>query len=255
MSLSKHFANIRNLFEIKKFLETFFEFVPKIVGRVDEKQYLCTNRSRTMLEDNIFEDEILDDELEQVWLVAEVPSRDIAEQLADLHTLKGAAFISMLKEITQNSAFSSLEGESNIYVTGVIKDHDFDDQLNAAHKAVEHGYTVYMLPNPKGFRTADFIFVRKGVYKMFDLKTIHGTSIVGGKIHKKEKELLCSSYFKVSDAGSRVHTAFGFQVSGYKWRFQMCTLAMSLIGVEYERGDGVIIKLSILNIIYYIIFY
>ena len=135
-----------------------------------------------MLEDNIFEDEIINDELEQAWIVAEALSRDIVEQLADLHTLKGAAFISMLKEITQNSAFSPLEGESNIYITGVKKDHDYDDLLNAARKAVEHGYTVYILPNPKGFRTADFIFVRKGVYKMFDLKTISGKSSVSNRL-------------------------------------------------------------------------
>ena len=41
---------------------------------------------------------------------------------------------------------------------------------------MEHGYRVFILPNPKGFRTADFIFERKGVYKMFDLKTIQGKS-------------------------------------------------------------------------------
>ena len=135
-----------------------------------------------MSEEVFQEDEIIKDELEQVWIVAEALSRDIVEQLADLHTLKGAAFICMLKEITQNSAFSLLEGESNIHVTGVKKDHDYDDLLNAAHKAVEHGYTVYILPNPKGFRTADFIFERKGVYKMFDLKTIHGKAIVGSRL-------------------------------------------------------------------------
>ena len=43
-----------------------------------------------MTEEHLIEDEIFEDELEQVWLVAEAPSRDIAEQLADLHTLKGA---------------------------------------------------------------------------------------------------------------------------------------------------------------------
>ena len=145
-------------------------------------QYLCTTRSRTMLEDNILEDDLFDDEPEQAWIVSEALSRDIVEQLADLHTLKGAAFISMLKEITQNSAFSPLQGESNIYITGVKRDHDYDDLLNAAHKAVEHGYTVYILPNPKGFRTADYIFERKGVYKMFDLKTIHGKAIVGSRL-------------------------------------------------------------------------
>ena len=85
----------------------------------------------------------------------------------------------MLKDITQNGAFSPLEGESNIYITGVKRDDDYDNLLNAARKAVEHGYTVYILPNPRGFRTADFIFERKGVFKLFDLKTIHGKSIVG----------------------------------------------------------------------------
>lgn len=135
-----------------------------------------------MTEEHLIEDEIFEDELEQVWLVAEARSRDIAEQLADLHSLKGAGFISMLKEITQNSAFTPLEGESNIYVTGVKRDDDYDNLLNAARKAVEHGYSVYILPNPRGFRTADFIFERKGVYKMFDLKTIHGKTIVGSRL-------------------------------------------------------------------------
>ena len=135
-----------------------------------------------MSEDFFQEDEILDDGLEQVCFVAEALSRDIVEQLADLHTLKGAAFISMLKDITQNGAFSPLEGESNIYITGVKRDDDYDNLLNAARKAVEHGYTVYILPNPRGFRTADFIFERKGVFKLFDLKTIHGKSIVGSRL-------------------------------------------------------------------------
>ena len=135
-----------------------------------------------MTEEHLIEDEIFEDELEQVWLVAEALSRDIAEQLADLHSLKGAGFISMLKEITQNSAFTPLEGESNIYVTGVKRDDDYDNLLNAARKAVEHGYSVYILPNPRGFRTADFIFERKGVYKMFDLKTISGKSSASNRL-------------------------------------------------------------------------
>ena len=48
--------------------------------------------------------------------------------------------------------------------------------------AVEHGYRVYILPNPKGIRTADFIFERKGVYKMFDLKSIIGKSSVSNRL-------------------------------------------------------------------------
>ena len=135
-----------------------------------------------MIEEHLIEDEIFEEESEQVWLVAEATSRDIAEQLADLHSLKGAGFISMLKEITQQRAFSPLEGESNIYTTGGTKDDDYDNLLNAARKAVEHGYKVFILPNPKGIRTADFIFERKGVYKMFDLKTISGKSSVSNRL-------------------------------------------------------------------------
>lgn len=145
-------------------------------------RYLCMQKTYTMSEEFFHEDERFDDELEQMCIVAETLSRDIAEQLADLYTLKGAGFINMLKDIAQNSAFSPLEGESNIYITSAKKDHDYDNLLNAARKAVDHGYKVYILPNPKDIRTADFIFERKGIYKMFDLKTIHGTSIVGSRL-------------------------------------------------------------------------
>lgn len=168
-------ANIRIIFELSYISGEIF-------GQHRYFVYLCAQKTYTMSEELFLEDEIINDELEQVWIVAEALSRDIVEQLADLHTLKGAAFISMLKEITQNSAFSLLEGESYIYITGVKKDHDYDDLLNAARKAVEHGYTVYMLPNPKGFRTADFIFERKGVYKMYDLKTISGKTSLENRL-------------------------------------------------------------------------
>lgn len=145
-----------------------------------------------MTEEHLIEDEIFEDELEQVWLVAEAPSRDIAEQLADLHTLKGAGFISMLKEITQQRAFTPLEGESNIYTTGGTKEDDYDNLLNAARKAVEHGYKVFILPNPKGIRTADFIFERKGVYKMFDLKTISGRASLENRLMESIGQKSCA---------------------------------------------------------------
>ena len=139
-------------------------------------------KSRTMLEDIILEDEIFADEPGQVWIVAEAPSRDIAEQLADLHALKGAEFICMLKVITQQKAFTPLESDSNIYIIDGMQGDDYENLLNAARKAVEHGYRVFILPNPKGIRTADYIFERKGVYKMFDLKTISGKSSVDNRL-------------------------------------------------------------------------
>ncbi len=105
-----------------------------------------------------------------------VPVRDLNTLLEDLHVAFGSGFVYTLKQITSHNEFKQLEGETEIYAVGGENSEDFANLINAARKAVEHGYRVYILPNPKNIRTADFIFERKGVYKMFDLKTIMGKS-------------------------------------------------------------------------------
>ena len=103
-----------------------------------------------------------------------MPEYDIALELARLHILKGADFIRQLKMLTGLSMFRQVNGESDIYSTGGEQSEDYESLLNAARKAVGHGYKVYILPNPNRVRTADFIFERKGIFKMYDLKTIQG---------------------------------------------------------------------------------
>ena len=65
-----------------------------------------------------------------------------------------------------------------ICIVGGENDADFPRLLDAARKAVALGYRVYILPNPHGIRTADFIFERKGLYRMYDLKTVYGKKSV-----------------------------------------------------------------------------
>jgi hypothetical protein len=107
---------------------------------------------------------------------------DIATELAKLHDLSGADFIHQLRLIVSFREFQLIEGETDIYSAIGEDSEDFQSLLNAARKAVSHGYRVFILPNPKGIRTADFIFERKGVYKMFDLKTISGKSVAGSRL-------------------------------------------------------------------------
>ena len=38
------------------------------------------------------------------------------------------------------------------------------------------------MPNPKAIRTADFIFERKGLYRMYDLKTVQGKSSIMNRL-------------------------------------------------------------------------
>ncbi len=107
---------------------------------------------------------------------------DIASELAKLQELTGSEFIVQLKRITNHNGFHPIETDPNIFTMGGEQDDDYENLLSAARKAVELGYTVYILPNPRGIRTADFIFVRKGVYKMYDLKTIQGKGSAGTQL-------------------------------------------------------------------------
>ena len=109
-------------------------------------------------------------------------TNDISQMLALLHELQGIDFIRQLRLITGRNEFSPLKTDPQIYTVGGEGGEDYLSLLEAARKAVEHGYRVFILPNPKGFRTADFIFERKGIYKMFDLKTIIGKNSVGNRL-------------------------------------------------------------------------
>ena len=105
-----------------------------------------------------------------------MPEYDIALELARLHILKGADFIRQLKMLTGLPVFKCLDKEVDIFSTGGKQGEDYESLINAARKAVGHGYKVFILPNPNKVRTADFIFERKGIFKMYDLKTIQGHS-------------------------------------------------------------------------------
>ncbi len=107
---------------------------------------------------------------------------DIASELAKLHTLTGAEFSRQVEFIANRKDFHLLEGETCIYSAIDSQHDDFDNLLNAAHKAVERGYKVFVLPNPKGVRSADVILERKGIYRMYDVKTIQGKSSAANRL-------------------------------------------------------------------------
>lgn len=111
-------------------------------------------------------------------------SNDIAAELAKLHLLTGADFSRQVERIARRKEFFPISSENEIYYTGNSSNDDFNNLIIAARKAVEHGYRVYILPNPKGIRTADFIFEFKGIFIMYDLKTIQGRSSAETRLHE-----------------------------------------------------------------------
>ena len=109
---------------------------------------------------------------------------DIRQDLYELQTLQGAGFVRKLKLIVSRKEFHPLSTDPDIFFVGGENDADFPRLIDVARKAVGHGYRVFLLPNPPGIRTADYIFVRKGAYKMYDLKTISGTNSVGNRLQE-----------------------------------------------------------------------
>ena len=117
-----------------------------------------------------------------VWMAAETPWRGMADELQELHYKKGAQFIRQLKLIIHSGEFRPIDGETNIFSAIGENSSDYDNLIKAARKVADHGYRIYILPNPKGIRTADYILERKGVYKLFDLKSITGKASVSNRL-------------------------------------------------------------------------
>ncbi len=107
---------------------------------------------------------------------------DFTAELAKLHQLSGAEFSRQVERIALRKEFHPLDSDSEIFSVGGEESDDYQNLLMAARKAVEFGYKVYMLPNPREIRTPDFIFYKKGVYRTFDLKTVFGKSSVGDSL-------------------------------------------------------------------------
>ena len=106
--------------------------------------------------------------------------------IAQLQTLKGAAFWQHLVAITKRKEFKEIE--KNIFSATSPNNPDYEQQIDAARKAVYFGYIVYMLPNPINTKSADYIFVRKGIHKLYEMKTISGQNSVGNRINEALKQ-------------------------------------------------------------------
>ena len=104
---------------------------------------------------------------------------DFTAELAKLHGLTGGDYSRQVERIAHRKEFHPLDIDNGIFTVGGEKSDDYQNLLIAARKAVELGYTVYLLPNPRNIRTADFILEKKGTYRMYDLKTVFGKASVG----------------------------------------------------------------------------
>lgn len=109
-------------------------------------------------------------------------SNDIAQELKLLHTLSGSNFSRKVEQIARRAEFRPVEGEKDVFAAIDERTQDFFNLMRAGRKAVTHGYRVFLLPNPKGIRSADFILERKGTFRIYDLKTVTGKASVRNRL-------------------------------------------------------------------------
>ena len=111
-------------------------------------------------------------------------SFDMGAAIKQLQEVTGSEFVSLLKEITQSKQFKPFE--DGVWIVGTReereKDQDWSSLLSCARKAVSHGYEIFMLPNPRKTKSADYIMVRKGLYKLADLKSVVGQNSVAARL-------------------------------------------------------------------------
>ena len=117
-------------------------------------------------------------------------TNDIASELAKLYELTGAEFSRQVESIAQMHLFHPIDNEVGIFGTGNYNDNDYLNQVRAARKLVTIGYKVFLLPNPHSGRTPDLIIERRGIYRVYDLKTITGESSAINRL--KESIGLCN---------------------------------------------------------------
>ena len=97
-----------------------------------------------MTEEHILEYGILEEENNSLLVAEGYSWRGFADELQELHYLKGASFINQLKLIIYYGEFHPVEGETNIYSALGEQSEDYGNLLNAARKAVENGYRVLL---------------------------------------------------------------------------------------------------------------
>ena len=100
--------------------------------------------------------------------------RELGLSLKDLHLI--------LKHITEHLPFEELtlikQAGKIFSIPGNNNYQEFTTNLSVAKKCARHGYDVYMLPNPNGGKTPDFILVKKGKYYAYELKTIYSAASI-----------------------------------------------------------------------------
>ena len=108
-------------------------------------------------------------------------SGDVTELLKSLHEKRGADYIQALRDIASLRIFKKTDVKKVWSAIGEDSP-DYDNLLSAAGKLANHGFEVFILPNPGSTRSGDYILRRKNFIGLYDLKTITGNNSIDDRL-------------------------------------------------------------------------
>ena len=108
-------------------------------------------------------------------------SNDITELLKSLHEKHGADYIQTLRDIVSMRIFKPSD-KRNIYSAIDEKSADYQNLFACAIKLADHGFDVFILPNPGSTRSGDYILKKKNYIGLYDLKTITGDNSIENRL-------------------------------------------------------------------------
>lgn len=100
--------------------------------------------------------------------------------------------IAQMKEFKRNRYYSSKD--YSIYISGrgtfdeSLKKGEMKANLELAQKLVKNKYDVYMVPNIKGLKTADYILKKGNSYNYYEGKRIDGVSSMSNRLDESSKQ-------------------------------------------------------------------
>jgi SPP1 gp7 family putative phage head morphogenesis protein len=108
-------------------------------------------------------------------------SNDITELLKSLHEKRGADYVQTLRDIVSMRIFKPTD-KSDIYSAIDEKSADYQNLFSCAVKLADHGFNVFILPNPGSTRSGDYIIKKKNYIGLYDLKTITGDNSIENRL-------------------------------------------------------------------------
>jgi len=111
--------------------------------------------------------------------------KTVGDMISMLKESKGVDYTKLLREIIDSNEFKPVEGHPGIYA---MPSNERKTLLVSAQRAVSFGNTVYILPNPKGITSMDFIFAKNSSIRGYENKNISGLNSVSNRLADSSRQ-------------------------------------------------------------------